>query len=383
LKTKTPAEQKRAPSRKPKREALERVLNSVPTGILSVDTDGVCRIINEAARHILNIPSGSSIGKPISNIVESKHLGKVLSEALECAIRNKPFCRELTIQGKLFDAQAMLIRDAGAEDQVLMILEDVSLRKEAQNKKDEFLALISHELRTPLTVIKGYLEIISNGMMGDTTPQLAECFDVMHSHCSQLETLIRDLIRFGMLSRGQFQAVPESITLFPFLKAFGQSIKPRLRPERITISLVVPDPQITCLCDPEHLKDALRHLVDNAVKFSAKGRNIQICATKFDPSDLPPKESGIIREAPSSHKKWVKFEVVDEGTGIASENLKDIFNSFQQVESYMTRSSRGLGLGLALVKEIVKAYDGTLWIKSTPGKGTNVAFLMPGITMRI
>lgn len=362
-------------------ERLQRVLNNLPTGILELDAQGKCLLFNRATELILGLGTDDSLGRSIFDIVEEPAAKHMLVEAIEESKRNRPYRREIAIGGTFYDVCASVVDDgASSAPRFVVLLDDTSRKKEVQHQKDEFLALISHELRTPLTVIKGYVEILASGMMGEMTDKQLDCVNIVQDHCRQLETLIRDLIRFGMLSRGELKASPEAITVFPFLENLGQTLKEHLRKAQTRLSFVVPDPRITCLCDAEHLRDALRHLIDNAVKFStAENGTIQICATAFDPRDIPPADERVIKSDPSPRKTWVKFEVVDNGPGIPRARLADIFNSFEQVEDYMTRKSRGMGLGLALVKEIVKVYRGSLWIESTEGSGTTVAFILPRI----
>lgn len=365
------------------KKKLLSLIDSLSEGIVGLDVEGKCIFLNRTAERIFRIDTDASLGKSLLGLIRDKKIREPMRDAIAQSIERGSFAGEFRLRGSLYDIKAIAVENKECvAPSIVIVLENLSQKNELDQKKDEFLALISHELRTPLTVIKGYLDIIAKGMLGELTTEQEECVQIMQGQCNSLETLLTDLIRFGMLARGELTAIPESIKIFPFLERCAQSFKQRLKEARIMLSLVVPDPIITCLCDPDHLKDLLRHLIDNAIKFAGEGSSIQIRADKFDLKDLPPMDERIIKSAPSPYKKWVRINVSDNGRGIPPDKISEIFNSFEQVENYMTRKARGLGLGLALVKKIVEVYEGSLWIKSTVGKGTEVSFLIPHIDRR-
>ena len=158
------------------------------------------------------------LDKYAGDAVEVLQLVKSLSEKTELAERAAEQRQQLEDQLAELARAERELRD---NNEALTTARE--LADQANAAKTEFLAKMSHELRTPLTVIKGYIEILANGMMGDLSGQQQDSVRIMHEHCIQLETLIRDLIRFGMLSRGELLATPEPITLYPFFNDFSQS----------------------------------------------------------------------------------------------------------------------------------------------------------------
>ncbi len=353
-------------------------VNTLAAGVILVKSDGTCVLMNPAAQVILNT---KSVRKGEANILDIAPKGvtrNVIEGVLESCRSKGPVTREFKLNGITYKITASPAQDEEASTKyIVLTIENIFERTHVEKKKDELLALVSHELRTPLCVIKGYLDIIAEDMLGPINHEMNDTIKVMQEQCTNLDLRIKDLIRYSGLSRAESRANPEVISILPFLESFVQKNKENLKSSETKVTLVTPDPDLSCYCDAGHLNDILRHLIDNAIKFSSSGVSIEVKAETFDLKDLPPSEKRIISSDPHPEKSWMRLEVEDNGPGIPPENINQIFESFEQGEDHLTRKSRGLGLGLALVKEIVSTYDGSLWINSMPNRGTEVSLLLP------
>lgn len=357
---------------------LAPFIETLQAGVVLLGSGGECLALNPSAEDILELEGLPWQGRDILLLMRGTPFHSALSRALlkgegRDGSPIRIFCSQGGYELRVLGPSLLSIEIPG---QVLLI-ERVPEKRELERKKNEFLALISHELRTPLTVIKGYLDILNKGMLGELNEAQAKTIAVMLDQCKGLETILTDLIRFGMLSRGEDNATPEAVNLSAFLREHLERVRKESQGQGAELSLVVPDPQLACLCDRDHLADVLRHLVDNALKFGGKGTKIEVSAERFSLADLPPRGQRITKDDPSPHKKWIRLEVRDNGPGIPRALMERIFESFEQVEDYMTRRSSGLGLGLAMVKRIVETYEGALWIRTGEGWGTSVSLLLP------
>jgi signal transduction histidine kinase len=357
---------------------LLTAFETYPAGIVLTETDGTCLLLNPAAETFLRTRRRDGGRDNILNIAPNDTVRNVFESLLEiCAVTGKG-SREFKFNG--INYQASVLADPNHPDTpkvFILSVENISSKTQIEKKKDELLALVSHELRTPLCVIKGYLDILSNDMLGTINHEMDTCINVMKEQCTSLDLRIKDLIRYSGLSKKQEVPIPELINMRKFLETFLDRYQASLKSTETTVTLSVEDPALSCWCDAGHLSDIVRHLLDNAIKFSSAGAFIEIRSELFDLKNLPESDSRITSNEPNPRKSWILLEVEDTGPGIPENKIRQVFESFEQAEDHLTRSSRGLGLGLAMVKEIVSVYDGTLWINTVPNRGTVVSVLLP------
>jgi signal transduction histidine kinase len=357
---------------------LLAAFESFPVSIVLTETDGTCLLLNPAAEVFLNTCKQDGKQANIVDLAPNDTVRSIFESLLEiCSVKGKG-SREFKYSGVNY--KATVFADPNHPDSpnvFILSVENISSTTKLEKKKDELLALVSHELRTPLCVIKGYLDIISTDMLGVINHEMDDCINVMKEQCVSLDLRIKDLIRYSGLSRKQDKPVPEPINIQKFLESFVGRYEASLKSTETAAILTVDDPNLACLCDVGHLNDVVRHLLDNAIKFASSGASIEIRSELFDLKNLPDKENRAIPNDPNPAKKWVLLEIEDNGPGMSEEKARQVFDSFEQAEDHLTRSSRGLGLGLALVKEIVSVYDGSLWMDTVPNRGTIVSVLLP------
>jgi signal transduction histidine kinase len=227
---------------------------------------------------------------------------------------------------------------------------------ELSQLKSNFIANISHELRTPLTHVKGYVELLVSGAMGDLNEQQINAMQVVQRSTDRLESQIEDLIRFSLASRGDF-----TVKLVPFdVVGLINSVRSRMesKASERSISLVISceDGLPRGRGDEEKLSWALLQLVDNAIKFTPAGGEVALTARPQD--------------------GFIELSVTDTGIGIPPERFEEIFEPFHQLDGSATRRYGGTGLGLALVKQILSAHGSAIHVQSEVGKGTCFRFVL-------
>jgi signal transduction histidine kinase len=353
------------------------LLDDVPYGVVGVDAEGRCVSINTAARQFLGIDGARVREAPLVEVVADASLRRLVAEALRLAADGYPLTQEFQHSKRTIEMRSRFVRDPNRASVTLLTLEDVTWRRAIDARKDEFLALVSHELRTPLTVVRGYLDIFSRGMMGPFTPEQLDSIGLMIGQCDKLEALIRDLIRLRNFSRGVVEGSPAAVALDAFLARVQGELERMLSGAGMTLRVDVRDRDLTCWCSVEHLHDAIHRLADNAVKFARAGGSVQLSVRRFDPAEVTRLGERIIARDPSAHAQWVLFSLSDCGPGIPAERLRQVFDPFEQVEDHLTRTQRGLGMGLPLVREVVDRGGGTIWVDTGAGRGTRVSFTLP------
>jgi PAS domain S-box-containing protein len=235
----------------------------------------------------------------------------------------------------------------------MVMTQDITERKEAERLKDEFVSTVSHELRTPLTSLRGFAELM---LKRDFPPEKQrEFLTIIHSEAIRLTNLINDFLDLQRIESGRQVYHFDSVEMTPVLHE-GVTLFAHENGKHI-LRLAVPDSLPPVRADADRIRQVLANLLSNAVKFSPQGGEVTVGA----------------RQEGTNVVIWV----ADQGVGISSEALPRLFSRFFRVDNTATRSVGGTGLGLALVKEIVEAHEGKVWVESAPGKGSTFFFTLP------
>jgi len=244
-----------------------------------------------------------------------------------------------------------------ARRQLLAVSEEARHVAEGANRaKASFLANMSHDLRTPLNAISGYVELLELGLRGPVTEaQLVDMARIKRS-ARHLLVLIDDILNFARVEAGRLEFRLADVPMATLVAELEELVAPQvaakaLRFERGAVGG-------TASADPEKLRQALLNLLSNAVKFTPPGGRIAL-ATATDGDQ-------------------VRIEVSDTGRGIAADQLERIFEPFVQVgRGLTTPATDGVGLGLAISRELARAMDGDLTVTSTPGVGSTFTLVLP------
>ncbi len=228
--------------------------------------------------------------------------------------------------------------------------------------KSDFLNAISHELRTPLAPILGYAEILLSGGMGSLPAGAQRGVQAIADSGKRLLSLIETLLAFIRLDQGNVSLAREAVELASFAASIGEAFRARIAEQKLTLTVDIPTDLPKIMADPQELSMALTHLVDNATKFTPSGGRVTIRARQVGAADGQP---------------HVEIAVMDTGIGISTELHRKIFDRFYQVDSTLTRQYGGVGIGLAVVRQIVEAHGSTVELESEPGKGSVFRFALP------
>ncbi len=238
--------------------------------------------------------------------------------------------------------------------------------RDANARKDEFLAMLAHELRNPLAPIRTGLELIRRG--GDTAVAVARVRQIMERQVSHMVRLIDDLLDVSRITSGKIVLQREPTLLAGLVHSAVEANRAAMAAKRIALSVELPQNHCVIDVDPTRFVQILSNLLHNAAKFTNDGGSVCITATITQP------KSGAIPQ--------VSISVVDSGIGISPELLPRVFDLFTQGE---TRSSQpGLGIGLALARRLVQLHDGRLDARSEgDGRGSEFVIQLPLATTQL
>ena len=230
----------------------------------------------------------------------------------------------------------------------IVVVQDVTQLRQAEQLKDDFLALVSHELRTPLTAIHGGARLLASDAGLDASTRAELLADVV-AESERLDRLLSNLLSLANVMAGRLRASTEPVLVAPLARRVAEEIGGRGPSHNFAVDIPPGLPAVEA--DPNLLEEVLRNLYENAVKYSPHGGTVLTTAE---------------READA-----VAIRITDEGIGIAPEHVGTIFERFRRVGGDPT--VRGMGLGLYLSRGLVEAQDGP-YRRQLPGPGRGATF---------
>ncbi len=333
------------------KERSEAILAHIADGIVAIDREGSIVLWNAMAEHITGVPAEEALGRRVA---------EVLQRELATSGADAPGQREVSIVrgGKdvwLSLTEAVMLDPAGSVAGRIFAFRDVSSERVVEQMKSDFVATVSHELRAPLTSIYGFAETL---LRGDVDFSEAERSTFLSYIASESERLIRiadDLLNVARLETGMLGLNVTSTDVGDVI----EDVVTRLRGQvdgRHTFSVEVHRGDLAVRADREKLRQVLANLVDNAVKFSPSGGQITVSARR--------------------RTDTAEVRVIDEGLGIARADQQRIFTKFHRAGAAET-GAHGAGLGLFLVRGLLAAMGGRIWVESKEGEGSSFVFELP------
>ncbi|MHA1229871.1 MAG: PAS domain S-box protein [Candidatus Helarchaeota archaeon] len=367
-------------------EKFRAIANFAGDGIISLDNNGKIVFWNKAAEKIFGYTAEEIIGKEFHkyfifpehykkfkngfNKFKLTGTGPIIGKTIEFYVRRKDGKKvpiELTVTGiktkNEWGAMA-IIRDIterkiaeNAKERLIREIQKRNKELEEWNKlKDEFFTDVSHEFRTPLTAVIGYSDILlKNNMVED--PVVKDYIQTILRNALRLHDLIKEIVSHTRLEAKQIEFKEDKFKVSSIIEMLRDDFKVQLMKKNLKIiDEYISDTEI--IFDKEQIIKLLRNLISNAIKFSEENSEIRIISEIND-------------------KYWI-CSVIDQGIGIKKEDLSKMFTRFGKLEYTKKRNSEGLGLGLAICKKIVDAYNGEIWAESDGlNKGATFTFKLP------
>ncbi|HEX7997576.1 MAG TPA: ATP-binding protein [Pyrinomonadaceae bacterium] len=229
--------------------------------------------------------------------------------------------------------------------------------RELAELKEEFLALTTHDLRSPLTVISGVISFFTSGRLGELSPEQQNMVAMMERNTQSLIELVNDLLDASKLESGTMRLDVTSIDLRGLLDELRETMEPLAREKEILLQEELAPDLPPVEADRTKLRRILVNLLSNALKFTPKGGRVEVRA--------------------AMEGERIKLTVADTGVGIAPEDVKRLFDKYEQARSRATRGEKGTGLGLYITRQLVELHGGEIQVKSEPGRGSTFSFTLP------
>ncbi len=340
------------------RNEQEAVLASMTEGVLAVDMEERILGLNRAAAHLFQVSPEEVQGRTVQEIVRNpaliEFIGRVLSSRSSAE-------SEITLYDKApryLQVHGTLLADAGGNSiGVLVVLNDVTRIRRLESVRRDFVANVSHELKTPVTSIKGFVETLIDGAIDD--PEKNRRFiEIIARQADRLQAIIEDLLTLSRLEQDAEDAqIPmKSGHLRPVIDGAVQACDVKAHEKDISFDIDCPD-ELTVRMNAALLEQAIVNLIDNAIKYTDSGGQVDIAA--------------------ESRPDRVVISVTDHGPGVSEEHLPRLFERFYRVDKARSRTLGGTGLGLSIVKHIAQVHGGYPEVQSVLGQGCTFMIHLP------
>lgn len=332
-----------------KESELGSIIQGVPNPIVLVDAHRKIVAINPAAEQVFNLSTAFSAGAPVTGTLRHPELEQLLSgdgELQSEVMAGSP--------PRTFKVRVTNVSVPGAPMGRVMIMDDVTTEREMVQTQRDFVAMIGHELRTPLTIVKGFAKTLLRRIDTAGKDEAREALTTIDARASQLERLIEDLLYVSQIEAREASLRVENCDVGVLVRTVADDVIQQ-HPER-EIALDVPG-DLQWPCDETKVALVLRHLIENALKYSDDGNPVRVRV--------------------SSEGDELRLDVIDKGRGIVSSDLPHVFDRFRQIDSTSTREHGGTGVGLYLCAQLVRVHGGKIWVDSTWGKGSTFSFSLP------
>lgn len=228
--------------------------------------------------------------------------------------------------------------------------------KQADELKDEFLAITSHELRTPLYGMIGIAESLRDGVLGPIHPKMKSQLSMIITSGERLTELVSEILDFSKLKYKSLELDKKPVNINSILQIVLAILDPLVRDKPIKLINKLNDDVPNVLADENRLQQILYNLLDNAIKYT---------------------DEGTVKITTTEQNGFLNIHITDSGPGISDEQMKTIFEPFHQGETSLSRKKSGIGIGLNVTKSLIELHDGTLNVKSTIGNGSTFSISLP------
>lgn len=238
------------------------------------------------------------------------------------------------------------------ERKVIELLEANRRLEEMARLRREFLQNVSHELATPMTPVVGYIRLLLNEEIGPLTPLQRKSLESIENSTQRLRSVVDTLLDVSSLETGRMHFYAREYDFLDVAARAVAEVRPRFREAGIALNEEPAAVGLPGRGDPDKLRRAMVHVLDNAAKFTPRGGEVSVG----------------IRRGGHSDDEWYALVVADSGPGVGSEQLQKILEPFYQVDGTVTRSHGGVGLGLAFARRVVEAMGGAIEVQSPPAE---------------
>lgn len=356
---------------KAQKSRIETIIKSLNDGLIILNENKEVIIANDAASTILNVSEKNLLGRKAADIAREN----VVMNDLLITINNKNldqdeiadkknFIKIINEEDKqeFFAKEIVSVYDSKSSSKRkflghIIMLKDVTSFKKSDEAKTNFIAVVSHELKTPLSAMNMSLMLLQDERCGTLNDEQSKLASSMKKEVQRLIKMVTELLDLSKVETGTIELDKKFVSPELLIEYSTAPVEIQLKEKDIVIERDVNKDLPEVYVDPEKISWVLINFLSNAVRYSPPGSKIVIGVLVSD--------------------NYMEFSVTDQGPGIEEENLSKVFNKFVQIATNGKKNKGGLGLGLAISKEVIDAHDGEIAVTSEMGKGSVFYFRIP------
>jgi len=329
-------------------------------GIIITDKNGEILSCNQAAKQMLGLmPTDAMTKEMLSAHLRRINLEKCYEEIL--MMGRDTVAKTVSVTepeiANLSCVFSRLLDKTDAFIGLLILIRNVTKEHEAEKAKSDFLASISHELRTPLTAMGEFISIILDEIPGKLNKKQKEYLTVISDNIDRMTRIVARLLDMANIETKKIELRREIVNIGDLINNVATFFKSKAEGKHILLETSVGAISPNLYIDKDTIIQVLVNLIDNAIKFTDYWGKIELG----------------LREKGNEVEVWVK----DSGIGMSQENMDIIFDKFRQVDQSFGPGAKGVGLGLAICKDLVEMHKGKIRVESEQGKGSTFTFTLP------
>jgi len=354
----------------------EAILQSIGDALVVTDQKGTIILVNKAFEEMMGWAEAEAKGKSFMDLVKSedeegnKILGAkrkimiILSGGANYQRSGREAHYYVRRDGTRFPVNAVVtpIIFAGRRLGAVQVFRDITVERDIDRAKTEFVSLASHQLKTPLSVINWYTEMLIDGDAGGLNEKQRRYINEVARGSHRMVDLVNSLLNVSRLELGTFIVEPEKVDLKKIVRSVLDEFKVKIDEKKLKITFVISKSFPKYLLDPKLTRIIVQNLVSNSIKYTSNG--------------------GWVKIAVGQVKDKILISVLDDGCGIPAGQQSNIFNKLFRADNARVLDPDGTGLGLYIVKTILANVGGEIWFKSREKKGTNFFVTLPCYGMR-
>jgi PAS domain S-box-containing protein len=336
----------------------QRMIDMAGDGVIATDRNECVIRINLAARQMLGLEGQKARGRDLHDLFHTENDCTDSCKIIDVlrSVDNEVHSFHISVNGTDRVLELSCRNLNGRDSGRVMVMRDITQRDILTRMKDEFISITSHELRTPLTAIRGSLGLVANDVLGPIPSEAHDVLDIALENADRLVRLVNDFLDLHRMETGHVALDCADHAMDDLLAEVIRTMSPVAGSTRITIVAEPTDLVVTV--DSARLVQVLVNLVQNAVKFSPPGSQIELGAR--------PREDDVV------------VSVKDHGRGIPRDHLDHVFEPFHQVDASDSKDRIGSGLGLAICRHLISQHGGRIWVEQPRSGGSIFRFTVPG-----
>ncbi len=334
---------------------LAAACDTMPQGILLINADLTIAYANGAAASHVGGKRDGFAGKDVTELIEAKPV----LDAIRAAA-NGAGSRRATIEQQDADGAGVLrwsIRPMRGDGAAMMVLiEDITQQRVAEESRNAFVAQATHELRTPLTNIRLYVEMAIEQSQDDPN-ELSKSLNVINQETRRLDRIVGDILSVSEIEAGSLEVKRDDVRLDEMLREVSDDYRAQATEKKIELLFDLPPKLPVIQGDQDKISVALHNLLGNALKYTPAEGKVDVTV--------------------DVEKSRVLVEVADTGIGISDEDAEHIFDKFYRAKDQRLSNITGSGLGLALAREVIRLHGGDITVHSELNKGSTFTLMLP------